>query len=299
MYDINYKNLKKGILFFIPFILVGILFGILIWTNTFQGIVRKQNTDAQATAIFIDENYHNSSDNGTYSPIYTFIANGKEYKCHSKRSTTLGVDQNQKTIYYKSNSPLYCVTPYDTNFGFFDLIFVIFPLLFIIMGVSQIIKTIKRINLVKELNKTGVLIKQLKYELAPTGREVNNKEILAPVVYYTQPNGVTLKLKGDPRHDRKLHDEDGLVDLVIDPNNPDNYFIDFEINRLDGNRPSDYSNQFNNPQFNNYDYNNQYNNQSNYINNNQYNNQNNSYNNYNQQQNNNYNNNYTNNNNYH
>ena len=32
----------------------------------------------------------------------------------------------------------------------------------------------------------------------------------------------------------------GLVDLVIDENNPTNYFIDFDINRLGGNLPSDY-----------------------------------------------------------
>ena len=32
-----------------------------------------------------------------------------------------------------------------------------------------------------------------------------------------------------------------MVDLVIDENNPKNYFIDFEINRLSGNLPSDYA----------------------------------------------------------
>ena len=47
-------------------------------------------------------------------------------------------------------------------------------------------------------------------------------------------------LRGDPRHDGKVYDEDGLVDLIIDESNPRNYFIDFEINRLTGNTKSDY-----------------------------------------------------------
>lgn len=52
-----------------------------------------------------------------------------------------------------------------------------------------------------------------------------------------------VKLKGDPRHDRKLIDTDGMVDLVIYESNPSNYFIDFEINRLSGNQSTDYYNQ--------------------------------------------------------
>ena len=42
-------------------------------------------------------------------------------------------------------------------------------------------------------------------------------------------------------YNRKYSDQDGMVDLVIDENSPKNYFIDFEINRLSGNLPSDYA----------------------------------------------------------
>ena len=34
-----------------------------------------------------------------------------------------------------------------------------------------------------------------------------------------------------------------MVDLLIDESNPDNYYIDFEINRLSGNLPQDYYQQ--------------------------------------------------------
>ena len=41
-----------------------------------------------------------------------------------------------------------------------------------------------------------------------------------------------------------------MVDLLIDESNPNNYYIDFEINRLAGNSPQDYyqqNNQVNEP----------------------------------------------------
>ena len=75
---------------------------------------------------------------------------------------------------------------------------------------------------------------------------VNNKRIFKPIVEYTLPSGSVITLEGDARHDKKLSDEDGLVDLLIDENNPSNYFIDFEINRLSGNLPTDYYDANNN-----------------------------------------------------
>ena len=53
-------------------------------------------------------------------------------------------------------------------------------------------------------------------------------------------NGVTITLHGDTRFDRKVFDADGMADLVIDESHPENYFIDFEINRLTGNLQGDY-----------------------------------------------------------
>ena len=97
-------------------------------------------------------------------------------------------------------------------------------------------------KLIKELNKKGKLVKNLQYHLEDTGMSVNHVQIQRPVVEYTLPSGSVVTLYGDPRHDGKLYDADGMVDLVIDENNPNNYFIDFEINRLTGNLPTDYYN---------------------------------------------------------
>ena len=92
----------------------------------------------------------------------------------------------------------------------------------------------------KHLNQYGKLVKGIPYKLETTGMSVNDYPVLKPVVNYQLPNGQFVRLEGDPRHDFKESDSDGLVDMVIDEVNPEWYFIDFEINRYSGNRKSDY-----------------------------------------------------------
>lgn len=64
--------------------------------------------------------------------------------------------------------------------------------------------------------------------------------IIISVFNFIKINRRTKILFGDPRHDGRTYDADGLVDLIIDESNPNHYFIDFEINRLTGNTKSDY-----------------------------------------------------------
>ncbi len=90
------------------------------------------------------------------------------------------------------------------------------------------------------LNKKGKLIKNIPYKMEETGMSVNNVPILRMVIDYTLPSGEEVILYGDPIYDSKNINNDELVDLLIDEDNPKNYFIDFEINRLSGNLPEDY-----------------------------------------------------------
>ena len=63
------------------------------------------------------------------------------------------------------------------------------------------------------------------------------------VVDYTFPSGREISLYSDLRYDGKTYDSDGMVDLLIDENDPTKYFIDLEINRKSGNLPTDYYHQ--------------------------------------------------------
>ena len=98
-------------------------------------------------------------------------------------------------------------------------------------------KTLKRIN---SLNQNGKLVKNLPFHIEDTNTTVNGVQGIRIVVDYNMPNGTVVTLKGDPRYDGKISDSDNKVDLVIDENDPEKYYIDFEINRISGNKPEDY-----------------------------------------------------------
>ena len=119
--------------------------------------------------------------------------------------------------------------------------FFILPISFMGIGVSNFMRINKRIRIVKNLNKTGKLVKGLPYRMERTGEKSNGRRILKPVIDYQLPDGTIVKLEGDNRYDFRTGDYDGLADLVIDESDPTKYFIDFEINRLGGNDSSDFS----------------------------------------------------------
>ena len=175
-----------------------------------------------------------------YSPVYYYTVNNKDYTCSSNSSSSINPGTTNQTVYYDSKNPENCMTKYSKSGNWWMIIFAFIPILFIVVAIINMKKINKRIALIKELNQKGKLIKNLPYHLENTGIIINDIPVQRPVVEYTLPSGSTITLRGDPRHDRKSFDTDGMVDLVIDEDNPENYFIDFEINRLSGNLPTDY-----------------------------------------------------------
>lgn len=66
-------------------------------------------------------------------------------------------------------------------------LFLLLSFAFLYVSIKNIIKINKRIEIIKELNQKGKLIKGLKYHLEDTGMSVNDVHIKKPVVYYTLP----------------------------------------------------------------------------------------------------------------
>lgn len=243
MYDISTKNVRKGKGFYYIFLAAGLLFLIILCAVLILSYSRLKSLDSTTTSTRVIINSHEDDEgNLLYSPTYYYSVDGEEYLCKSNVSSSIRPGAENKKVYYDSKNPSKCMTEYSKSSNKFLLIFFILPLVFIIVAVVNIRKVNKRVKLIKQLNENGKLVKNLPYHLENTGMVVNNIPIQRPVVEYTLPNGSTITLFGDPRNDRKSFDSDGMVDLVIDENNPDNYFIDFEINRLTGNLPSDYYN---------------------------------------------------------
>ena len=175
-----------------------------------------------------------------YSSIYHYKVDGKEYTCSSNFSSSVRTCESNSLVYYDSNDPSRCMTKYSKSSNALLSVFLILPLIFIAVGVINIKKVNKRVQIIKNLNTKSKLVKNLTYRLENSNISVNGVAIQLPVVDYTLLSGVTVTLRGDPRHDKKECDADGIIDLVIDESNPENYFIDFEINRLTGNFQSDY-----------------------------------------------------------
>jgi len=95
---------------------------------------------------------------------------------------------------------------------------------------------LKNLKRIKEKNKlydrlevNGELVKNLKYKMQDTGVRVNDIPIYRIVAEYDLGNGTKIPLYGDGRFDGKFADSDGLVDALIDPTNPENYYLDFNI----------------------------------------------------------------------
>lgn len=269
MYDIDTSNVKKGIKFFLMFLLAGVfLLGILL-AILIMNIINYKSLDSEIMPNHIEINTYKNSDGDTmYSPIYYYNIRGKEYKCSSQGGSSIMPSTKNRKVYFDSKNPTRCMTDYSRGNNKWILLFLLLPIVFIGTAVYNIIKVNKRIKLINNLNTTGKLVKNLPYRLENTGMSFNGIQIQKPVVDYTLPSGTTINLQGDPRHDKKVADKDGMVDLVIDEANPNNYFIDFEINRLSGNLPTDY--YTNNQTFQNNGNNNFMNQQDNqqYINNN-------------------------------
>ena len=260
MYDINTKVIKKGIKFYLIFFVVGILFLVIMLAVIINTANKKNSLDGEIVSTHMEVSSNYDGDSTTYKPTYYYSVNGDSYTCTASSSSSIYPKEGAK-VYYDTKEPSKCLTEYDTKANTILYIALLIPIACIVVAVLNFSKINKRIKIVNELNQTGKLVKGLPYRLEDTGMKVNNRPIRRPVVDYVLATGSTVTLKGDPRHDNKEFDEDGKVDLVIDENNPEKYFIDFEINRLTGNTPSDYySNSKENNQNSVYNGNNQYNN---------------------------------------
>lgn len=99
----------------------------------------------------------------------------------------------------------------------------------IIAGWNGIRNVDKKRKKYEWLARNGMLIKGLPYRMQPTGSRVNDTDIMKIVIDYELPTGSVVRLESDGRFDFKSSDSDGLVDLLIDPHDSSNYYIDFSI----------------------------------------------------------------------
>ena len=67
------------------------------------------------------------------------------------------------------------------------------------------------------------------YELVSSGAIINGQPIYCIQVEYENASGQKIPLKSESKYDNKISNKNGTADLLIDPNDYSNYFIDIEI----------------------------------------------------------------------
>ena len=110
-----------------------------------------------------------------------------------------------------------------------DLIYATYKIIILTNKINGINKKVKYIN---QLSKNGILIKNLPYKLEKNNEEniiVPREDIYKIVVEYEIETGKKITFKSEPKYYNLLINKSGTVDLLIDPDDYTNYFIDFEI----------------------------------------------------------------------
>lgn len=243
MIVVGNTNVKKCVRFGLSIILVGLMitayFGYLFYSVE----NKKNNYDMTVEAYDIDVNCSiDKKSSASCKPIYSYVVDNKNLTCESKRSSD-DVENIDKTVYYSSNVPTYCLTGFDSHgvqwyqyVMFAGLAVIAFGFLFILRAIYLIIK-------VNNLVKKGTLFKGVDFNMEESGISVNGASFLKPVVKFILPNGKEVELVGDIKYDNNYNVNRQKIDVLIDLKHPSNYYIDYNISASDdkSSRVLDYS----------------------------------------------------------
>lgn len=229
VYNVDLKKARGPVSFGIIFTLVGLVFFAIMVVLLIGNVNKKNALDAEtkATNVVWEEHYDSEDGSLMYSPIYEYVVDGNVYMCNS--STSSSSKGGDGIVYYNSKNPSECMTDFDNSSTGIIAIFLIIPVVFLIVGIVQIKKSISKSKIAKELAKSGVLVKNLPYNLVNSNISVNNVPLKCIYTTYKFPDGILREIKSEALKGHILSDADGMCDLLYDPNNYDNYFIDFEI----------------------------------------------------------------------
>ena len=107
--------------------------------------------------------------------------------------------------------------------------FIIISVVAIIIGKNIRKKAKNNIKRVQKLAKEGILVKNMPYELVSSGTVINGQTVYCIKVEYENASNQKIPLTSEAKYDNKIANKNGTADLLIDPNDYSNYFIDIEI----------------------------------------------------------------------
>ncbi len=233
MYDINFKEVKRGrsgyvLAIIIGLIIAGVLIGIYV-----AGVNKKNRMDSDILSTRVEVREHEDSDGDImYSPVYYYRVNGVEYKCTVGSSSSIYPSEENKTIYYNSKNPSDCISEYTTKTNFYLLFFTILPAACVVFGVIGLKSNIKTVKMAKILNERGTLYKNVPCRVENPNVEVNGRPMIKVIIDYTLPNGQLFKAEKKMFGGVKDIDGNKVVDLLVDEQDLSIYYIAADINKI-------------------------------------------------------------------
>ena len=241
MYSINQRPLIIRRNVHCAFFLIGILIVLISLYFTFAKYIEALsfNTTEVASEISVTTQF-DSHNRKQYRVTYHYEIDDNEYTCAVDTFSYKRFDARKHHIYYDSQNPSRCMTEYEKNLNPNFLALIAVGAIIIVISLFNTLKVLGQLHVIKKLNQSGKLVKNLPCTMTAISAKAKHAKIRRPVVHYTLPSGTSITLNGSPRYDRQESDTEILIDLVIDEENPDHYFMDLEINRLAGNEPTDF-----------------------------------------------------------
>lgn len=228
MYNIDYKKYHKELIIGFILLIVGILFTSLYMDYIFKGALKKLLLDEKIEAINIDINKMTTNDEILYSPVYTFKVNDRIYYCEVKNASKIKPNKKETLVYYKKNDPNNCINEYEATPSIYSYVILFFPLFSIALGLFAIVLSLKDITNLNKLQKNGTLIKNIIYKIEEI--ELKKRKFIKVIkIDYKLNNDKIVQLISDiPKKDTDLI---GYIDLLIDENNLNNFYINFDIEK--------------------------------------------------------------------
>lgn len=168
------------------------------------------------------------TDNNMYKKVYYFDADNRQFSCLD--SVVINKKNNQidkKTIYYNFEDPNVCTTNIIKKTNLIVYMFIISLCIPLLIGLIGMIKINKKINKIKMLSKCGKLVKNLQYEVVETKKK-NGNILYKAKTKYNFKNQVLI-LYSESIYDKKLFKEYPTIDLLINENDVNDYYLDFNI----------------------------------------------------------------------
>lgn len=168
------------------------------------------------------------TDNNMYKKVYYFDADNRQFSCLD--SVVINNKNNQidkKTIYYNFEDPNVCTTNIIKKTNLIVYIFIISLCIPLLIGLIGMIKINKKLNKIKMLSKCGKLVKNLQYEVVEMKKK-NGNILYKAKTKYKFKNQVLI-LYSESIYDKKLFKEYPTIDLLINENDVNDYYLDFNI----------------------------------------------------------------------